>query len=201
MKLKIIVLDLEISSRFKHRILRTSLATLVLGMSVVADAAIHPFVRGDVLTASDLNGNFSDLDGRVVALESASPGSATASLAARVAQLESRVTELQSGALSSLTVAGDASIGGKLSIGVHIVTACTQNATAFHYDCACPTGEIAISGGAFSGGTNGTALNESRSGATLTGGTLSTWRLSCLGTDGNRSSCTTPFAICARLAP
>jgi hypothetical protein len=60
--------------------------------------------------------------------------------------------------------------------------------------CTCPDGEIAISGGAFAGSTS-SMLNSSQAGPAF-GGSLSTWRLSCVTPGGSPTECEDAFAIC-----
>jgi hypothetical protein len=70
MKLKVVVVDLELSRRQKIGLavaLSTGLA--VLGASVALSAPPHAFQSGAVLKAADLNENFKDADDRITALE------------------------------------------------------------------------------------------------------------------------------------
>jgi hypothetical protein len=77
MKLKLVVLDLELSRRAKRILAAGAIAALALGAGAVAYANVsHTWSDGDALTAADLNGNFAALDGRLTALEQPRPRSA-----------------------------------------------------------------------------------------------------------------------------
>jgi hypothetical protein len=72
MKLKLVVVDLEISPRAKRIALRIGLPLLVLGVASAAFASVPvTFTAGSTLHAADLNSNFSALDARITALENA----------------------------------------------------------------------------------------------------------------------------------
>jgi len=80
MKLKLVVVDLELSRR--QRMLGAAglgAAILMVGAVAVADVP-NTFVAGDTLTAAGLNENFGSLDTRITALESQTE-STTAALA------------------------------------------------------------------------------------------------------------------------
>jgi len=64
MKLKVIVLDLELSPRAKRIVAIASVALpLLVGAGAIAWASVpHTFTDGDTLTAADLNSNFAALD-------------------------------------------------------------------------------------------------------------------------------------------
>jgi hypothetical protein len=64
MKLKVVVLDLELSRRAKRIVAIASVALpLLLGAGALALASVPPtFNDGDTLTAADLNSNFAALD-------------------------------------------------------------------------------------------------------------------------------------------
>jgi hypothetical protein len=68
-KLKVYVIDLELPARVKRWLLRAAIAVLVLGGAAVAVAAgpLHAWSSGDVLTATDLNDNFSNLQSQISA--------------------------------------------------------------------------------------------------------------------------------------
>jgi hypothetical protein len=70
-KLKLVIVDLEMSPRVKRRLLRLGLPiALVLGGSALAYANVPKvWNSGDKLLAADLNGNFSALDTRITTLE------------------------------------------------------------------------------------------------------------------------------------
>jgi hypothetical protein len=77
MKIKLVVLDLELSRRTKRMAAAAAIAVLAVGAGAVAYAnAPHAWSDGDTLTAVDLNGNFAALDGRITALEQPAPRSA-----------------------------------------------------------------------------------------------------------------------------
>lgn len=71
MKLKLVIVDLEMSPRVKRLLLRLGLPiALVLGGSALAYANVPKvWNSGDKLLAADLNGNFSALDTRITSLE------------------------------------------------------------------------------------------------------------------------------------
>jgi hypothetical protein len=68
-KLKVYVIDLEVPPRVKKWVLRIGVAALLLGAATVAIAAapLHMWATGDVLEATDLNGNFSNLQAQISA--------------------------------------------------------------------------------------------------------------------------------------
>jgi len=70
MKLKLVVVDLELSKRAKRTLVAALVPALVLGGGAIAYASnLHVWADGDTLNATDLNGDFSQLDGRLVKLE------------------------------------------------------------------------------------------------------------------------------------
>ena len=71
MKIKVMVIDLEMSSRAKRMAIRFGVPVAILmSAAAVAYANVpHTFKDGDVLTSVDLNGNFDALDKRIAALE------------------------------------------------------------------------------------------------------------------------------------
>lgn len=71
MKLKLVVVDFEISPRARKLLVRVGLPiAFVLGGSALAYANVpKTWNAGDPLKAADLNENFSSLDARLVALE------------------------------------------------------------------------------------------------------------------------------------
>jgi len=74
MKLKMVVVDLEIPSHVKHRLLQIGIPALVLGTGALAYASVpKTWMDGQPLTAADLNGNFSALDQRLSAVEASAP--------------------------------------------------------------------------------------------------------------------------------
>lgn len=74
MKLKVYVVDLEISKAAKRKALVVGIPTAMLLMGGVALATVpHTFTNGEVLNASDLNDDLSGLDTRVTAVETKRP--------------------------------------------------------------------------------------------------------------------------------
>jgi hypothetical protein len=72
MKIKLVVVDLELSPRARRIVAATLVPAVVLSGGAIAYAGtLHAWADGDTLTATDLNGNFKDLDGRVSTLETA----------------------------------------------------------------------------------------------------------------------------------
>lgn len=70
MKLKVLVLDLELSRRQKFGAAVALTAVLAaVSASVALSAPPHVFQSGAVLAAADLNANFADADARITALE------------------------------------------------------------------------------------------------------------------------------------
>jgi hypothetical protein len=108
MKLKVIVVDLEISPRVKRLALRLGLPLAILGVATIAYASVPvTFTAGGTLHAADLNTNFSALDTRVTNLENndATSASVTA-LQATVTSLQSTVTTLQASVTTLQTQEG-----------------------------------------------------------------------------------------------
>jgi hypothetical protein len=74
MKLKLVIVDLEMSPRAKKIALRIGLPAVILGMATVAYAGVPvTFTAGTTLHAADLNTNFSALDARITTLETSVP--------------------------------------------------------------------------------------------------------------------------------
>ena len=70
MKLKVVVVDLEIPPRVRRWALRLGVPALILGAASAAVAGtLKSWNAGDVLTAADLNANFAALQTRLAALE------------------------------------------------------------------------------------------------------------------------------------
>jgi hypothetical protein len=70
MKLKVVIVDLEIPPRVKKWALRLGIPALVLSLAAVALAApLHTWNTGDVLQAADLDGNFANLQGQITAIQ------------------------------------------------------------------------------------------------------------------------------------
>jgi hypothetical protein len=75
MKLKVVVVDLEVPPAAKHWLLRLGIPALVLGAAAVAYAGVPiTFKSNALLKADDLNTNFSALDARLAALEGTRSG-------------------------------------------------------------------------------------------------------------------------------
>jgi hypothetical protein len=85
MKLKLVVVDLELSSLQRRIVGAAIVPAMLLGGAVVAYASVpHSWADGDVLLAEDLNANFAALDARIAELE----GQATGALQAQVDAIE-----------------------------------------------------------------------------------------------------------------
>ena len=82
MKIKVYVIDMEIPPRAKRWALRVGIpAGLIAGAGAIAFAAVpKTWNSGDVLTAADLNGNFTNLDSRLTTLQSQLASQAVVSL-------------------------------------------------------------------------------------------------------------------------
>ncbi len=67
MKLKLVIVDLEIPKHVKRRMLRIGLpvAVLLICGGVVLAAGLHTWSDGDTLASTDLNGNFSALQDQI----------------------------------------------------------------------------------------------------------------------------------------
>src|SRR5262249_33970703 len=94
MKLKIVIVEVEIPARVKKWAVRIGLPLVILTIAAVAFAApLHTWNQGDGLKAVDLNGNFSNLQGQVTTQEGT------------LSTLQGQVTSLKA------SVAGDAGPG------------------------------------------------------------------------------------------
>lgn len=69
MKIKILVIDPELSLRAKRALAIAAIPALLLGGAVAYAAVPKTWTTGEVLKASDLNGNFDALDKSVTAIE------------------------------------------------------------------------------------------------------------------------------------
>lgn len=70
MKIKLVVIDFEVPARVKRIALGAGIPAVLLGAAAIANAGVpHAFNPGEVLKASDLNGNFNALDQGVAALD------------------------------------------------------------------------------------------------------------------------------------
>jgi hypothetical protein len=78
MKIKIVVIDLEIPPPVKRWALRIAIPVAILGAAGAAYASLpHTFASGETLTAANLNADLQNLDTRVAALEPVRPLVAT----------------------------------------------------------------------------------------------------------------------------
>lgn len=90
MKLKIVVLDLELTSRQKRIAAFLLVPAIVFGGGAIAYAnVLHTWNDGDTLTAADLNGNFDTLNGSLDTVNSS------------VAALDTRITKLEGSAAAN----------------------------------------------------------------------------------------------------
>jgi hypothetical protein len=88
MKLKLVVIDLELSKRAKRVAAAVLVPVVVLAGGAIAYANVpHTWNDGDTLDATDLNGNFADHEGRISKLE----GSAAANPSAFRAHVSATV--------------------------------------------------------------------------------------------------------------
>lgn len=125
MKLKLAVVDMELTKRQKRLVGGLVAAVVALGGAAVALAAVpKTFVGGETLTAADLNANFTALDGRATALEAS-----TADLEGRLGSVEAAPT--------SITVAGTAAEVGTASNSPTIYS---------HADLVLPAGTWLVQG-------------------------------------------------------
>jgi hypothetical protein len=71
MKLRVVVVDLEIPSRVKRWALKVGipLGVLLGGGAIAWAQSLHVWNTGDTLQATDLNGNFSNLQNQITALQ------------------------------------------------------------------------------------------------------------------------------------
>jgi hypothetical protein len=77
MKLKVVVLDLELSSRAKRWLIRLGVPAVVIGFGAMAYAgspSLHTWSTNETLTASDLNDSFASLQAQIDALSQGTPG-------------------------------------------------------------------------------------------------------------------------------
>jgi hypothetical protein len=70
MKLKVVIVDLEIPPHVKKWGVRVgvTLAVLTVGAVALAGTPLHVWNTGDTILATDLNGNFSNLQGQINSL-------------------------------------------------------------------------------------------------------------------------------------
>jgi hypothetical protein len=193
-KIKIVVIDLEIPPRVKRWAIRVGIpAAVVAGLGAIAYASVPiSFIAHGPLTAADLNADFNSLDGRVSLLETLVPN-ATHAVSADSAANATHAASADS-ATNAMTAATATSVAHD-SVRIE-TTSCVQvdlgggPATR----CTCGANEVAISGGAYSG-SPGNMLNDSLN----LGGTGQVWEVSCVNPSGTRVTCSMPSAMCLRV--
>jgi hypothetical protein len=85
-KLKVVIVDLELPASLKRRALRIGMPLLIVCSAAIAYAApARIWANGDALTAEDLNAGFANLDTRLSALEAGSTGKSAFSATKKVA--------------------------------------------------------------------------------------------------------------------
>jgi hypothetical protein len=101
MKIKLVVLDLELSRRARRLAIVAAIGLLALGIGAVAYASVpHAWSDGETLGAADLNGNFAALDGRAAAADGR-----VAALEGRLGTVDGRVAALERPAPRSAVLA------------------------------------------------------------------------------------------------
>ncbi len=66
MQIKMVVIDFEIPARIKRRVLAIGIPLAILAGAAVAYTNVpKTWMKGEALTAADLNANFSDIDTRI----------------------------------------------------------------------------------------------------------------------------------------
>jgi hypothetical protein len=152
---------------------------VVLGLTAIgwAAAALKSWKSGDVLTADDLNANFTALNGAFVDLT----GDQTIA--------------------GTKTFSGNISVGGSLGVGVATfcqdpttlgMCARTTGQPVGVFDCSCPMGQTIVNGGALAAAATDT-IRESRPIAT------NKWRVACTNAAGGLTDCLAFCFTCARL--
>jgi len=144
MKLKLVVVDLELSRR--QRLLGAAglgAAILMVGAVAVADVP-NTFVAGDTLTAAGLNENFDDIDTRVSGLDqelvqtNAALDAAEGDLNASFDDIDTRVAAVEQSALSvfgsELNTTDDPAVVDWQSFAVTCML--SNPAGALNYACA-----------------------------------------------------------------
>jgi hypothetical protein len=190
-KIKIVVIDLEIPPRVKRWALRIAVPAAVVAGSAIAYASVPvPFTAGSPLKAVDLMADFNSLDTRVTTLETLVPNathaiSADTATNAAVATTATTATSVASASVRFIT--NNTMTNGTLDcrpsdFGNGVATR-----------CYCGAHEIAISGGAFPG--LGNLLHDSLN-LQASGGAAQVWEVGCANTSGTRLACTNTFAAC-----
>jgi hypothetical protein len=82
-KLKVLVIDLDMSPALKRWLLLGASTLILAGATLAYAAPAHVWSNGDTLTAEHLNAAFGDLDARLAKLEAAAAQSRSAFLATR----------------------------------------------------------------------------------------------------------------------
>jgi hypothetical protein len=174
MKLKLVVVDMEMSPWMKRWGLRLAIpAVILLGGGVAVGAgSLHTWSDGDKLTASDLNDNFTSL--------------------------QNEIAQLQTNPMTSgnLTVGGNVTVTGVTNVGFNVSTNCTFIANGANISrCTCAANEIAISGG---GGMNNASVGWVQ-GSQQAPGIPNAWDIRCANASGTAIQCTGANVLCARL--
>jgi hypothetical protein len=103
-KLKVVVIDLEMSPTLKRWLLRGAVGLSLAGAALAYAAPAHVWKEGDALTAEHLNAAFADLDTRLSAIDG------------RVGKLEAEVNVAGSAFLATRTTAQDIPHGGDTTL-------------------------------------------------------------------------------------
>jgi hypothetical protein len=193
MKLKVVVVDLEIPPGVKKWALRLGIPVAVLlgGGGVALAAGLVTWSSGQTLQAADLNNNFTYLSGEISALQSSQ-----SALQSSVSTLQTSVSTLQSS--MSTVQANVSTLQTEAFHGVYISTNCEQltyQSNGFSYSaCFCNSGDIAISGSANAG------LNQAPAAVGLTGGGgANEMDMNCRNTNTGASiPCLSPGILCLR---
>jgi hypothetical protein len=118
MRLKMIVVDMELTRAQRRWAQTVGMVGLLCGVAFVADAAVpQTWMSGDTLLAEDLNANFTALDERIVVLEqqiTSVPelGGDVTELQGQVAEMSERLAALESRALPLTEVDKLAAVDG-----------------------------------------------------------------------------------------
>jgi hypothetical protein len=165
MKIKIIVIDLEIPPRVKRWALRVVIpAVVVVGAAGVAWASLpHAFTSGETLTAANLNADLQNLDGRLATLEAGRPSAATVSfdLSAGTATPTAQSPNAWIASATPAVVGQNTVLNGTFSTPFSAPPICWLNATADYYDQLATTTATTfqlVVGRACTSGCTGTAL-------------------------------------------
>jgi hypothetical protein len=173
MKLKIVIIDFELSPRVRRWALRIGIPAVVLGVGAVAFAGVmplHTWNTGDILDAGDLNGNFANLQGQIMTL-AAKENVWRANVSA------AGVVGIQTGSwISTVSHAGPGTYDVTFASGVFTVTP-TCLAIPIAGDQVAPSFEC------YDLGANGVNCQATASGegTWAPGGTDTTWSLVCVG--------------------